>query len=160
MEAPAEIRGEFSSIRSVVPGMDVCELLPKLAGVMDRCSVIRSVVGQRDEHSSFQSLTGYSMREVERNQYPNFGSVVSKCRDRQTRSCRRLSIFFRPCSTDRTTARERAQLGSQYNQVRADGEDLASMKVRVYQIGSVRQPTEVAEWSRQFSQSGRPGRHQ
>ena len=68
MNAPAEIRGEFTSIPSTVPGIDVCELLPKMAMVMDRCSLIRSVVGQRDEHSSFQNLTGYTMRETERNQ--------------------------------------------------------------------------------------------
>src|SRR5438045_1611612 len=54
--APAEIRGEFNPIASAVPGLEVCELLPKLAGVMDRCAVIRSIVGQRDEHSSFQNL--------------------------------------------------------------------------------------------------------
>ena len=76
--APAEIRGEFSPIPSTVSGLDVCELLPKLASIMNQCAVIRSVVGQRDEHSSFQNLTGYTMGETQRNQYPNFGSVVSK----------------------------------------------------------------------------------
>src|SRR5262249_21273974 len=44
--APAEIRGEFGSIPSVVPGIDVCERLPLMAQVMDRVSVVRSVTHQ------------------------------------------------------------------------------------------------------------------
>ena len=74
--APAEVRGEFNPIATTVPGIEYCELLPKLAGVADKCSIIRSVVGQRDEHSSFQSVTGYTMGEVQRNGTPHFGSIV------------------------------------------------------------------------------------
>ncbi len=33
-------------------------MLPKLAGVADRMTVIRSIVGQRDEHSSFPECDG------------------------------------------------------------------------------------------------------
>ncbi|MEJ7640210.1 MAG: DUF1501 domain-containing protein [Singulisphaera sp.] len=42
-DAPAQIRGELGSIRSNVPGMDVCEGLPHLAKVMDKVTVLRSV---------------------------------------------------------------------------------------------------------------------
>ena len=76
--APAEIRGEFNPIATTVPGIEYCELLPKLAGVADRCSIVRSIVGQRDEHSSFQNLTGFTMGEVQRDGIPNFGSVVAR----------------------------------------------------------------------------------
>ena len=38
-----EIRGELKSIPSNVPGLDVCELLPRMARVMDKVTVIRSV---------------------------------------------------------------------------------------------------------------------
>src|SRR6516162_6838134 len=41
--APLEIRGELKPIRSSLPGLDVCELLPNTARVMDRCSVVRSM---------------------------------------------------------------------------------------------------------------------
>ena len=37
-EAPAEIRGEFRPIATNVPGIEVCELLPRLAGMMDPVS--------------------------------------------------------------------------------------------------------------------------
>lgn len=130
MNAPAEIRGEFSPISSVVPGIDVCELLPKLACVMDRCSVIRSVIGQRDEHSSFQNLTGYTMRDVERNQYPNFGSVVSKVKGPTDPLVPPFVDLFPTMQHRPYNSAGAGYLGSQYNQVRADGEDLASMKLR------------------------------
>ena len=130
IEAPAEIRGEFSSISSVVPGIDVCELLPKMAGVMDRCSVIRSVVGQRDEHSSFQNLTGYTMRETERNQYPNFGSMVAKVQGPTDPLVPPFVDLFPTMQHRPYNSAGAGYLGSQFNQVRADGEDLASMKLR------------------------------
>ena len=42
-DAPAEIRGDFRPIRTVVPGIEVCELLPRHAEVADRFSLIRSI---------------------------------------------------------------------------------------------------------------------
>ena len=42
-DAPLEIRGEFGCIPSSVPGLNVCDRLPRLAEVMDKVSVIRSV---------------------------------------------------------------------------------------------------------------------
>ena len=128
--APAEIRGEFSPIPSNVSGLDVCELLPKLAGVMDRCAVIRSVVGQRDEHSSFQSLTGYTMGETQRNQYPNFGSFVSKVQGPTDPIVPPFVDLFPTMQHRPYNSSGAGFLGSPYQQMRADGEDLASMKLR------------------------------
>ena len=44
-DAPTEIRGEFDPIATNVPGIQICEVFPQLAQVMDRCAIIRSVVG-------------------------------------------------------------------------------------------------------------------
>src|SRR5947208_9049234 len=35
-EAPKEIRGEFQPIRTNVPGIQICEHLPRLAAMMDK----------------------------------------------------------------------------------------------------------------------------
>ncbi len=58
--APAEIRGEFNSIESVVPGLRVGELMPGLAMHTDKLSVLRAVVTKDQAHSSsgYQMLTG------------------------------------------------------------------------------------------------------
>ena len=128
--APAEIRGEFSPIPSAVSGLDVCELLPKLASIMNQCAVIRSVVGQRDEHSSFQNLTGYTMGETQRNQYPNFGSVVSKIQGPTDPIVPPFVDLFPTMQHRPYNSTGSGYLGSPYQQMRADGEDLASMKLR------------------------------
>jgi len=76
--APAEVRGEFRPIASRVPGAEVGELLPGMAAVLDKVAVIRSVVGLRDEHSSFQNLTGFPMDVARREGRPHVGSVVAR----------------------------------------------------------------------------------
>src|SRR5436305_1208459 len=58
LDAPSEVRGEFSPIRTSVPGIDICELLPGIARNMDKLVPIRSIVGAKDRHDSFQCLTG------------------------------------------------------------------------------------------------------
>jgi hypothetical protein len=78
LEAPSEIRGEFRPIATNVSGIQICEHLPRLAGMMDKLAVIRTIVGAKDRHESFQCMTG---RLNERNPpggWPEIGSVVSK----------------------------------------------------------------------------------
>src|SRR5436309_3427011 len=77
-EAPDEVRGEFKPIDTNVPGVRICELLPNLATCMDKLSVVRSIVGLRDEHSSFQNLTGRTMDVSRREGWPHFGAAVAK----------------------------------------------------------------------------------
>ena len=48
MNAPQEIRGEFSPIATNVPGIQIGEVFPRIARIMDKCVVIRSVVGAVD----------------------------------------------------------------------------------------------------------------
>lgn len=41
-DSPSEFRGEFRTIRSNVPGMQLCELLPQQAKLADKFAVVRS----------------------------------------------------------------------------------------------------------------------
>ena len=45
VNAPAEIRGPFQPIKTNVPGIEICELLPRMASMMDKLVPIRSIVG-------------------------------------------------------------------------------------------------------------------
>ncbi|MDB4744059.1 DUF1501 domain-containing protein, partial [Planctomicrobium sp.] len=58
--APAEIRGPYQPIASSLPGLDVSELCPEQAKVMDRCSVIRSFTHGNGDHwaAAHWMLTG------------------------------------------------------------------------------------------------------
>src|SRR3989442_6283136 len=58
-EAPPEIRGEFHPIPTSVPGIEICHLLPKLAQLMDKLAIIRSLTGIVDEHSPSQTESGF-----------------------------------------------------------------------------------------------------
>jgi hypothetical protein len=79
MDAPVEIRGEFSPISTKVAGFQICEVFPKLANVMDRCAVIRSVVGATDRHDAFQCMTGWLVKDLASlGGRPSLGSVVSR----------------------------------------------------------------------------------
>lgn len=78
-EAPSEIRGEFRPIRTNVSGIEICEVFPQLAAVMDKAAVIRSVVGCAGGHEAFQCMTGWlpnDLRSV--GGRPAIGSAVSK----------------------------------------------------------------------------------
>jgi hypothetical protein len=60
-DAPVEVRGEFRPIRTTVPGVHFCELLPRTAKVADRLAVIRSMATDNNSHtaSGYWMLTGY-----------------------------------------------------------------------------------------------------
>jgi hypothetical protein len=78
-EAPSEIRGEFRPIRTNVPGIEICEVFPQLAKIMDKAVVVRSVVGCKDRHESHQCLSGWfpdDLRTV--GGRPSLGSAVAK----------------------------------------------------------------------------------
>lgn len=129
-EAPPEIRGEFLPISTSVPGIEISEKLPRLAQVADRYTIVRSVVGQRDEHSSFQSLVGRTMGETQREGYPNFGSVIAKVQGPTSPTVPPFVDLFPTMQHRPYNSTGAGYLGSKYHQVRADGEDLASMKLR------------------------------
>ena len=78
MDAPSEVRGEFKPISTKVPGIQICEHLPKIAKLTDKLTIIRSMVGAEDNHYAFQCLTGRHMRNSPPGGWPCIGSVLSK----------------------------------------------------------------------------------
>ncbi len=81
--APEDIRGELKSIRSSLPGLDVCELLPHAARVMDRVTVLRSVTHPYPIHGVAYATTGVPTIDVpmelnprDGRHWPFIGSVV------------------------------------------------------------------------------------
>ena len=84
-DAPAEFRGEFSPAKTKIPGMDICELLPKVGGQADKFSLVRSFRHHNSDHgpADHYILTGYfpaagfNPTLSPNNQRPSVGSVVS-----------------------------------------------------------------------------------
>jgi hypothetical protein len=78
-DAPKEIRGEFNPIATRVPGIQIGECFPKIASMMDKFAVVRSVVGCSSGHDGFQCLSGWSRRDSAAiGGHPSIGSVVAK----------------------------------------------------------------------------------
>jgi hypothetical protein len=87
-DAPAEIRGELRPIATNVPGTSICELMPRLARLADRYTIIRSLVGFRDDHNTHWCSTGWESHPnmdasaavpgFPPGDWPSLGSVLSR----------------------------------------------------------------------------------
>src|SRR5262245_17468468 len=84
-QAPAEYRGEFSPIRTNVPGMQICELMPGQAKIADKFAILRGVQ-LAHLHTANEFYSGYPWQDSPRAsvpgeaQRPALGSVVSRLR--------------------------------------------------------------------------------
>jgi hypothetical protein len=77
-DAPREFRGEFNPIDTNVPGIQICEHLPKLARLMDKCAILRSIVGASGNHDAVQCLTGRHPGNQPPGGWPSMGATLSK----------------------------------------------------------------------------------
>jgi hypothetical protein len=80
-DAAADVRGEFKPIATAVPGLSISEVFPKLARVMDRVTLIRSMTSPEAAHdrAAQHLMTGF--RPSPALVYPGYGSVVAKARE-------------------------------------------------------------------------------
>ncbi len=88
-EAPAEVRGPFRPIATSVPGVRICEHLPRLARVADKFALVRSVSHPNHNHTPmiYYTLTGRQtarpsedndVRPPQRSDFPHLGAVVAR----------------------------------------------------------------------------------
>jgi hypothetical protein len=77
-DAPKDVRGEFKPIDTAVSGVQISEVLPKLAQCLDRLTLIRSMTSPEADHdrAAHHLLTGY--RPSPALVYPSYGSAVAK----------------------------------------------------------------------------------
>jgi Protein of unknown function (DUF1501) len=126
--APDGIRGEFKPIATRLPGVQVSELLPRTAAALDKIAVIRSLVGLRDEHSSFQNLTGFTMNQSQREGKPSFGSVIAKMQGAVDPVIPPFIDLFPVMQHRPYNSPGPGFLGFAYKQARMDGDDLALLR--------------------------------
>ncbi|MBA4191946.1 MAG: DUF1501 domain-containing protein [Planctomycetaceae bacterium] len=85
-DAPAEIRGEFNPMQTKIPGLIMCDLLPKVGTQLDKFSLVRSFRHHNSDHgpadhyilTGFFPGAGFNPTMSPNNQRPSVGSVVSK----------------------------------------------------------------------------------
>ncbi len=79
-DAPSEVRSPFKDIPTAIPGLRICEHLPRTAALMREIALIRSVtheLGNHDTGTRFL-LTGH--RPTPSLEYPSLGSIVARLR--------------------------------------------------------------------------------
>jgi hypothetical protein len=89
-DAPPEVRGQFGPIATSVPGIRICELMPRLAQRMDKLAILRAVSTGDNAHSSsgYYMMTGvpHQPQNVENanpgapNNWPTLGALVQRVR--------------------------------------------------------------------------------
>ena len=87
-QATSDFRGPYAPIETVVPGMEICELLPHHSRVADRFNLLRSVVhtGFCHQQGTHQLLTGFPERVLRRKPlYPDLFSITNRIRYRADR---------------------------------------------------------------------------
>jgi hypothetical protein len=76
--APAEIRGEFKAIATRAPGVQISEHLPKVAGVLDKAAVVRSLYHTIPSHGPASIFMTTGNKPTPALQYPAMGSLAAK----------------------------------------------------------------------------------
>jgi hypothetical protein len=92
-DAPAEIRGDFRPIATSVPGLRICELMPRTARLAHKVCVLRAVASNDNAHSSsgYYMMTGQPHQPMNfenanpgaPNNYPNLGALVCRLKQGQ-----------------------------------------------------------------------------
>lgn len=84
-DAPAEIRGPFGTIATSVPGVRLCEHLPRQAAIMDKLTIIRSMDCSASDHTPITLQAGNPLARRTNDGrdgggYPSMGSIAAKFR--------------------------------------------------------------------------------
>jgi hypothetical protein len=126
--APKEVRGEFTPIDTVVPGIQIGNLLPKLAQCTDKMAILRSIVGLRDEHSSWQNVTGMPMDLAQRLKTPHFGSVIARAQGPVDVVVPPFVDLFPTMQHKPYNAAGPGVLGAKFSASKMDSDDLALLR--------------------------------
>jgi len=117
---PAEVRGEFAPISTAVPGIQICELLPGIAGLANRFAFLRSIVGSAGQHDAYQCQSGYSGQELRgQGGWPAVGCVLGKIWGRTTDTAPTFVDLMQGRGLARNSARP-GFLGPAYGAFRPD----------------------------------------
>ncbi|MFQ5731416.1 MAG: DUF1501 domain-containing protein [Planctomycetaceae bacterium] len=89
-DAPKGIRGAFGATPTSVPGVDISDGLPKMAQLMHRVALVRSMTHKYNNHSNHYTLTGYptvnfssETNPFDSRHHPFFGSVLDYLAEQQ-----------------------------------------------------------------------------
>jgi hypothetical protein len=78
-DAPKEVAGPWKPIATKVTGIQICEAFPRLARIMDKLVIVRSLIGNQSDHDAIQVFNGHHPRKLTPSGgWPQFGSTIAK----------------------------------------------------------------------------------
>ena len=141
-DAPQEIAGPWKPIATNVTGIKICEALPKLAGIMDKLVIVRSLVGNQAGHDATQVYNGrHPTKPTPAGGWPQFGSNVAKLRGGVDPSVPPFMSLCYTCTHGPYNEPGPGFLGPAYSPFRAMGrtrEDMALHGITVNQLADRR----------------------
>ncbi len=130
-EAPSEIRGEFRPIPTKVAGIQICEVFPQLARIMDKAVVLRAVVGCKDRHEASQCMSGWFPDDLKvLGGRPAIGAAISKLRGPVDASVpTNIGLAARTQHGPWSDAGTSGFIGAAYSPFKPDGPGMENMKL-------------------------------
>lgn len=140
MDAPKEIRGSFRPINTNVPGIEICEHMPRLAQMMDKFAIIRSLYGGPDQHASDMCLSGYPIGPQGRqDNHPSLGAAVAKIQGQVDKAVPSfVGLTTKTGHTPYSNPGLPGFLGQAYSPFQPDGEGMANMRLNGVTLDKLR----------------------
>ena len=127
-DAPAEIRGKYKPIDTSVSGIQICELLPKMAQIMDKVALIRSGSHTNDHHETATNWALSGRFGSAFGDFPAIGAVVAQQTGFTTQIPPYVAIPQNPSFT--WELGKSAFLGGRFESFRAGDPNAAGYRVR------------------------------
>lgn len=122
-DAPAAIRGPFKAINTNVPGIQLCEHLPRLARIADKIAFFRSMHHDEGAHERGRALMLDGCRRF-RELSPTSTSIASPANDPQSHTVTLREVYGdSPIGRKCLAARQLVEAGAQFVTVEEDGWD-------------------------------------
>lgn len=128
--APTEVRGTFNPISTSVPGIQISELMPRVAGMMDKFAVIRSLVGAEGRHDSFECSTGHHFKSAQpQGGWAAVGSSLSRLKGPVDPAVPPYVDLSQKMAHDPWNIKGPGYLGMAHAPFRPDGEAMQNMRL-------------------------------
>lgn len=175
-DAPAEVRGEYRSITTAVPGVRVCEHLPRTARLMDRLAVVRSLHHPMRNHNSAaaEALTGRTpaggdqeLLTDDPRGMPTLGAAVSYALGTRAHALPYVALPYTLYNVVPLPGQAPGLLGGAYDRFQVEGDpnspdfriaalaaagDLTGRQELLHQLDRRPLPGRAAAWSRAYQE--------
>jgi len=129
--SPKEVRGEFNPIATNVPGIEICELNPRMAKMADKFAIIRSIVDSDGAHAATQCWSGVRRADQARMQQPSIGSFLAKELGSREATVPAFMGLTKTCGHKPwCDVGFPGKLGRAYAPVKPDGDDIKAMTLK------------------------------